>query len=134
PVAQGVNQVPWPSSVPPGRYWVCGRFHGATYESPVFSTGTAIVRGGFAIACANATASGFADAGLAADCLKLYGVSLGKNDGTFGENDQLVRSQVSSLLSRLIEAAGVTLPARRGFADTANLPNPQVRNEIEQLA
>ena len=20
-------------SLPPGRYWVCGRFHGATYES-----------------------------------------------------------------------------------------------------
>lgn len=133
-VSQGVNHVPWPASVTPGRYWVCGRFHGATYESPAFSTGTAIVSGGFASACANASASLFTDAGPAADCLKLYGISLGKNDGTFGENDQLVRSQVSSLLSRLLEAAGVSLPSRRGFADIVGLPNPQVRDEIEQLA
>jgi hypothetical protein len=133
-VAQGVNQVPWPATVPPGRYWVCGRFHGATYESPVFSTGTAIVSGGFAGACVHALASAFADAGPAADCLELYGISLGKNDGSFGENDQLVRSQVSSLLSRLIDAAGVTLPDLRGFADVAGIPNPQVRTEIEQLA
>ena len=134
PVAQGVNNVAWPASVPPGEYWVCGRFHGATYESPVFSTGTAIVDGGYAGACAHASASEFPDAGAAADCLKLYGISLGKNDGTFGENDQLVRSQVSSLLSRLIDAAGVTLSTRRPFADTVGLPNPQVRDEIEELA
>ena len=133
-VNQGLNQVPWPATVPPGPYWVCGLFHGDKYESPLFSTGPAIVRGGFAAACANATAGGFADAGLAADCLKLYGLSLGKNDGTFGENDQLVRSQVSSLLSRLIAAAGVPLTQQRTFPDTVGLSNTQVRTEIEQLA
>jgi len=41
---------------------------------------------------------------------------------------------VSSLLSRLIDGAGLTLPDRRGFADIAAMPNPQVRTEIEQLA
>ena len=133
PVTQGLNQVPWPTTVSPGRYWVCGLFHGATYESPVFSSGPAIVRDGYARACAAAT-TGFSDAGLAANCLKLYGLSFGKNDGTFGENDQLVRSQVSSLLSRLLAAAGVTLPQRRVFADTTGLTNEQVRTEIEELA
>ena len=133
-VDQGLNQVAWPATVPPGRYWVCGLFHGDKYESPLFSSGPAIVRGGYAAACAKAAASGFADAGLAADCLKLYGLSLGKNDGTFGENDKLVRSQVSSLLSRLIDAAGVLLTQRRTFSDIAGLSNVQVRTEIEQLA
>jgi hypothetical protein len=78
----------------------------------------------------------FADAGLAADCLKLYGVSLGKADGTFGENDSLLRSQVSSLLARLIQLAGATLSQRRSFPDVTpeTVPNAQVRDEIELLA
>jgi hypothetical protein len=40
-------------------------------------------------ACQGASAPplGFADAGLAADCLRVYGVAQGKSDGTFGEND-----------------------------------------------
>jgi hypothetical protein len=133
PVTQDVNQVAWPATVPPGRYYVCGRFHGATYESSMFSTAPAIVHDGYASACAGAT-NVFPDAGLAADCLQLYGIALGKNDGTFGENDQLVRSQVSSFLSRLIAASGVALPQRRVFADVAGLSNTQVQDEIEQLA
>jgi hypothetical protein len=85
---------------------------------------------------ASRSATGFPDAGLAADCLKQYGVALGKADGTFGENDGLVRSQVSSLLARLVELSGATLTQSRSFPDVTSdiVPNAQVRNEIELLA
>lgn len=91
---------------------------------------------GYAAACANASTNGFADAGLAADCLKFYGVSLGKADGTFGEDDPLIRSQVSSLLARMLQLAGVTLSQTHAFPDVNadTVPNAQVRTEIEQLA
>ena len=93
-------------------------------------------RTGYVAACGLAGRSGFTDAGLAADCLKQYGISQGKNDGTFGENDGLVRSQVSSLLSRLVELSGGTLTQSRAFPDVNadTVPNAQVRNEIELLA
>ncbi len=97
-------------------------------------------RASYAGACAGAgdQAGAFADAGAAADCLKLYGISLGKDDGTFGERDQLRRSQVSSLLARLVELAGVTLNPDGGpsFSDVndVTLPNERVRQEIAALA
>ena len=78
----------------------------------------------------------FADAGLAADCMKAWGIALGKEDGTFGENDSLRRSQVSSLLARLLTTNGVSLTTRRTFPDVNadTVPNSQVRDEIEHLA
>ena len=78
----------------------------------------------------------FADAGLAADCLKAWGIALGKADGTFGENDPLLRSQVSSLLARLLTTNGLALSTRRTFPDVNpdTVPNSQVRDEIEHLA
>ena len=87
-------------------------------------------------ACDGASeASGaFADGGLAADCLKMYGIALGKNDGTFGEDDLLIRSQVSSLLARFVNLAGVGMDQHRSFPDTDNMSNTQVRDEIERLA
>src|SRR3954449_5719451 len=89
-------------------------------------------------ACQGASAppNGFADAGTAADCLRVYGVALGKLDGTFGEDDMLVRSQVSSLLVRLMQAAGTTLSRTYGFPDVTGttVPDQQVRHEIELLA
>ena len=91
-------------------------------------------RNGYVNACALASRTGFTDAGLAGDCLKQYGIALGKNDGTFGENDGLIRSQVSSLLARLIEQSGASLTSTRQFADVTPLANAQVRQEIEQLA
>jgi hypothetical protein len=86
-------------------------------------------------ACAAATQA-FPDAGLAANCLKLYGVALGKADGTFGENDSLIRSQVSSLLARLVQQANITLTQRHSFPDVnaQTVPNQQVRDEIELLS
>jgi hypothetical protein len=93
---------------------------------------------GYPTACnrTDTAASAFADAGLAADCLRAWGLALGKDDGTFGENDSLLRSQVSSLLARLLTTNGVSLDARRPFPDVnANtVPNAQVRDEIERLA
>ena len=78
----------------------------------------------------------FGDAGLAADCLKAFGIALGKNDGTFGEDDSLLRSQVSSLLARVITTNGIPLSARRPFSDVNadTVPDPNVRDEIETLA
>ena len=91
-------------------------------------------RNGYVDACGLASRTGFTDAGLAGDCLKQYGIALGKNDGTFGENDGLIRSQVSSLLARLIALSGATLSTTREFADVTPLANAQVRQEIEELA
>ncbi|MEY2463321.1 MAG: hypothetical protein QOH64_1459 [Acidimicrobiaceae bacterium] len=92
----------------------------------------------FTSACAGASADpgAFADAGPAADCLKAYGISLGKGDGTFGENDPLLRSQVSSLLVRFVQLAGGTFGTQRVFRDVNadTVPNMQVRNEINELA
>jgi hypothetical protein len=78
----------------------------------------------------------FVDAGLAADCLKLYELARGKADGSFGERDALLRSQVSSLLARLVNLGGVGLSQRRSFPDVNpdSVPNAQVRDEIELLA
>jgi hypothetical protein len=78
----------------------------------------------------------FPDAGLAADCLKRYGISVGKADGTFGENDPLRRSQASSLLLRLLALSGVAVTDSRGFADVNELtvPDANVRRDIEILA
>ena len=80
--------------------------------------------------------NGFDDAGMAADCLEVYGIALGKADGTFGENDALLRSQVSSLLVRFLARAGVQLNASRAFADVNldTVPDAQVRTEIASLA
>lgn len=80
--------------------------------------------------------NGFADAGTAADCLRAYGVALGKADGTFGENDALLRSQVSSLLVRFVRLAGVQLATTRAFPDVNEntVPDARVRQEITQLA
>jgi hypothetical protein len=93
---------------------------------------------GYHTACdrTDTVAGAFADAGLAADCLKAYGIALGKNDGTFGENDPLLRSQVSSLLARLLTTNGIPLSATRSFPDVNpnTVPNAQVRDEIEHLA
>jgi hypothetical protein len=87
-------------------------------------------------ACDNASPAAFTDAGLAADCLKLYGVALGKNDGSFGENELLIRSQVSSFLARLLTLSGTTLSQARTFPDVnpTTVQNQQVRDEIELLA
>ena len=142
PVEAGLNQVAWPAGFAPGRYWVCGRFRDSTYESPLFGSAPVVVLPtrslGYGAACkgASTAAGAFADAGLAADCLKLYDVALGKKDGTFGENDALLRSQVSSLLARLLQLAGVSLSTRKGFSDVnaGTVPNAQVRDEIELLA
>lgn len=93
---------------------------------------------GYPTACngTDAEPTAFADAGLAADCLKAWGIALGKDDGTFGENDSLLRSQVSSLLARLLTTNGVPLTTRRTFPDVNpdTVPNAQVRDEIEHLA
>jgi hypothetical protein len=93
--------------------------------------------GGYATTCAGTQNDNpFPDAGLAADCLKAFGIALGKNDGTFGEDDPLFRSQVSSLLARLLGTNGIALDTRRSFPDVnpSTVPNAQVRDEIEQLA
>jgi len=78
----------------------------------------------------------FPDAGLAADCLKKYGISVGKADGTFGEADTLLRSQASSLLLRFLALTGISLTDQRGFSDVNSLtvPNDLVRRDIEIAA
>jgi hypothetical protein len=90
---------------------------------------------GYPHAC-NGAPDFFADAGPAADCLHAWKIAFGKADGTFGEIDSLLRSQVSSLLARLLTTNGVSLTATRSFPDVNpdTVPNAQVRDEIEHLA
>src|SRR3954453_11855017 len=75
---------------------------------------------------ASEAADAFADAGFAADCIKLYDISFGKNDGTFGEDDLLTRSQVASFFVRAISLAGISLEERRSFPDTENMEDTRV--------
>jgi hypothetical protein len=113
---------------------------GALLAGSLALSGDTPAQASFAGACSGTSgaADAFADAGLAADCLKAYGVSLGKDDGTFGERDQLKRSQVSSLLARLVQLANVTLNDGGGptFSDVneRTVPNARVREEIAALA
>jgi hypothetical protein len=78
----------------------------------------------------------FPDAGLAADCLKKYGISVGKADGTFGETDALLRSQASSLVLRFLALGGIVLTDSKDFVDVnpGTVPNDLVRRDIELLA
>jgi hypothetical protein len=119
-----------------------GRVRGSNGTTYVVQAGWSNVEGdcnvkapsGYTVACTNASPAAFPDAGLAADCMKLYGIALGKADGSFGEDDLLLRSQVSSFLARLVELSGTPFGERRSFPDVATLSNPQVRDEIELLA
>jgi len=82
------------------------------------------------------TADSFPDAGLAADCAKAWGLVLGQLDGSFGENGLLRRSQVASVLTRLLNTNNIVLPgANRTFVDVNpdTVPDSRVRDEIEQL-
>src|SRR5882762_9081021 len=55
----------------------------------------------FTTACSGANPNAFTPAaGTAANCLKAYGVALGKGDGSFGENDNLIRAQFASFATR----------------------------------
>jgi hypothetical protein len=89
----------------------------------------------FTTACSGAdeAENAFEDAGLAADCLALYGIAQGKADGTFGESDALVRTQISSLLVRLLQLTGFEFGAPQALSDTDDIPNAQVRSEVELL-
>ena len=67
---------------------------------------------GSACTGANSQQGAFTDAGLAANCLKAYGIALGKKDGTFGEDDPLKRSQFASFATRFRPQV-VTVNSRR---------------------
>jgi len=89
----------------------------------------------FASACSGASDTHFTDhPGDAANCLFDYGIAKGKADGTFGENDDLIRSQFASFVTRFLDAAGVTHTARTPFRDVtpATVPDANVLQEIEE--
>src|SRR5258706_8021724 len=67
---------------------------------------------GSACTGANDQSGAFADAGLAANCLKAYGIAKGKLDGTFGEDDPLIRAQFASFATRFLTAASIAHTAR----------------------
>src|SRR5207237_804003 len=82
---------------------------------------------------ANSQQGAFTDAGLAANCLKAYGIAKGKADGTFGEDDPLKRSQFASFATRFLTAASIALTARTPFRDVNARPVPG-QNVLLELA
>ncbi|MEY2432888.1 MAG: hypothetical protein QOC92_2613, partial [Acidimicrobiaceae bacterium] len=89
---------------------------------------------GSACTGANTQSGAFSDAGTAANCLKAYGIAKGKNDGTFGEDDNLIRAQFGSFATRFLTAANVAHSARTPFSDVnANtVPDANVLKDIEE--
>jgi len=89
----------------------------------------------YTTACSGATDTHFTDhPGTAANCLFDYGIALGKANGTFGENDPLIRAQFASFVTRFLDAAGVPHTARTPFPDvnTNSVPDANVLQEIEE--
>jgi len=89
----------------------------------------------YTTACSGATTSRFTDnPGTAANCLFDYGIAKGKNDGSFGEDDDLIRAQFASFVTRFLDAAGVAHSARTPFPDvnTNSVPDANVLQEIEE--
>jgi len=89
----------------------------------------------YTTACSGATDTHFSDnPGTAANCLFDYGIALGKSNGTFGEDDDLVRSQFASFVTRFLDAAGVAHTARTTFPDvnSSSVPDANVLQEIEE--
>lgn len=81
--------------------------------------------------------SGFVDtSGIHAaniDCVAWWGITEGVDDERFAPTRDVTRAQMASFLSRILNKAGVTLPAREhGFTD---VPTSNVHSEsINQLA
>jgi len=89
----------------------------------------------YTTACSGATNTHFSDnPGTAANCLFDYGIAKGKADGTFGEDDNLIRAQFASFVTRFLDAAGVPHSARTSFPDvnSNSVPDATVLQEIEE--
>jgi len=89
---------------------------GASYTVGTPNTATVTINDS-PTACANAQPAPYTDrdqfdvhAG-AIDCITAYNLAQGYPDGTFRATIDLSRAQIASLLARLVQAAGVTLPA-----------------------
>ena len=98
--------------------------------------GTAVpANAAYTTACSGATDTHFSDhPGTAANCLFDYGIAKGKSDGTFGEDDNLIRAQFASFVTRFLDAAGVAHSARTTFPDvnSNSVPDASVLQEIEE--
>lgn len=67
------------------------------------------------------------------DCIAAYGLAEGYPDGTYRFRDNVKRGQMASFVSRLLDAAGVALPASPADAFTADDGGVHERS-INQLA
>jgi hypothetical protein len=75
------------------------------------------------------------EARTAVNQLAQLGITLGTGPNTFSPNDAVSRWQMALFITRLLAAAGTTVPtaADQGFQDLGGL-SPQARNAIDQLA
>ena len=89
---------------------------------------------GSACSGANSQPDAFPDAGLAANCLKAYGIAKGKPNGTFGEQDNLKRQQFGGFATRFLTAANIPHTAREPFSDVDenSVPDAELRQDIEE--
>jgi hypothetical protein len=120
-VLQGVTQVAWPTGLAAGSYSVCGRFHNATFESPVFATGQVLVRPsaldvGAACPPGRVLPTAFTDVGAGnvhssnIACAVWWGIANGTAADTYAPSAVVNRGQMASFIARLVERTGGTLP------------------------
>ncbi|MEY2437243.1 MAG: hypothetical protein QOF97_2079 [Acidimicrobiaceae bacterium] len=122
-VAQGVNTYTWDThNVGLGQYWVCGRFHDSTYESPAMATGPVQVRPGPRSIASACPAGRVPDDGLtdvatsnvhepAVDCVVWWAIAHGVAANQYAPGGTVTRAQMASFIARMIDTTGGTLPA-----------------------
>jgi hypothetical protein len=144
PVNQGVNSYPWDThDVGIGQYWVCGRFHDATYEMPAYATGPVQVHPGprsIASACptGQVPADGLTDVSAtnvhrpAIECVVWWQIAHGITPSQYAPAGTVTRAQMASFIARMIDSAGRALPAA-GDAFPDDDGNPHEAN-INRLA
>lgn len=71
----------------------------------------------------------------AIDCLVWWGVANGRRDGTYDPGSDVRRDQMAAFLSRVIDAAGIELPAEPSdhFTDDTNSTHHLAINQLAEL-
>jgi hypothetical protein len=112
---------------------------GYTAGQPAQATVT-ITETSAASACENAQPASFSDRldvpahTKNIDCIAGYGLAQGFTDGTYRPASPVTRPQMASFVARLLDAAGVTLPANPPDAFPGDNAGPPHELSINQLA
>jgi hypothetical protein len=143
PVSQGVNAYQWDThDVGVGQYWVCGRFHDATYETPAYATGPVQVHPGprsIASACPTGRVpdDGLTDVpstnvhGPAIECMVWWEIARGVTASQYAPSGTVTRAQMASFIARMIDSTGRALPpGSDAFPDDNGSPHEANINRL----